>query len=170
MGRLRVVGRALHPGTGTGEPLALESALSFWGGTDAAGVIVDEHHPQRGARLVGRVLIMPAACGSSSSSSVLAEQIRTGTAPAALVLGEPDAILMLGAWVAAELYGRSLPIVVLPAAELAALRGWPVGPVTVAAEPDGATISGAHPGTPERMTTLGSFAASEQCHTSHCTP
>jgi uncharacterized protein len=143
VGGLRVAGRALHPGTGTGEPLALDAALSFWGGTDAAGVIVDEHHPQHGARLVGRVLIMPAVRGSSSSSSVLAEQIRTGTAPAALVLGEPDAIVMLGAWVASELYGRSLPIVVLAAAELAALRGWPPGPVTVVARPERATISGA---------------------------
>lgn len=143
MGRLRVAGRALHPGKGTGEPLALDAALSFWGGTDAAGVIVDEHHPQRGARLAGRVVIMPAACGSSSSSSVLAEQIRTSTAPAALVLSEPDAIVMLGAWVAAELYGRSLPIVVLPAAEFAALRGWPPGLVTVVAGPERATISGA---------------------------
>jgi uncharacterized protein len=143
VGGLRVLGRALHPGEGAGDPLVLDAALSFWGGTDTAGVIVDKHHPQRGACLAGRVVIMPAARGSSSSSSVLAEQIRVGTAPAALVLSEPDAIVMLGAWVAAELYGRSLPIVVLPAAEFAALRGWPSGPVTVVAGPEQATISGA---------------------------
>ncbi len=149
MGRLTLIGWTLHPGKGAGQPLALDSALSFWGGTDASGVIVDEHHPQRGARLVGRVLIMPAVCGSSSSSSVLAEHIRTGTAPAALVLGEPDAILIIGAWVAAELYGRSLPIVVLPAAELAALGGWPSGPVTVVAGTERATIDGP-PSAPSR--------------------
>ena len=46
---------------------------------------------------------MPSGRGSSSSSSVLAEAIRAGTAPAAIVLGEADPILALGAIVAREL-------------------------------------------------------------------
>jgi len=57
---------------------------------------------------------MPFGRGSSSSSTVLAEAIRLGTAPAAIVLLEPDPILALGAIVAKELYGRALPIVVEP--------------------------------------------------------
>ena len=117
--------------------------MSFWGGTDESGTSEDEHHPQRGVRLTGRVVLLPAVRGSSSSSSVLAEQIRAAAAPAALVLTEPDAILMLGAWVARELYGRSLPIVVVSAAEFAALRERPSGPVTVVAGPEHATISDA---------------------------
>jgi uncharacterized protein len=138
---LRLTGRSLHPGTAAGQPLALDAPLSFWGGTDAAGRIVDEHHPQRGASLAGRVVALPAGRGSSSSSSVLAEQIRAGTAPAALVLTEPDAILMLGAWVAAELYDRRLPVAVLAAPAFAALCRWP-GPVRVRAGPDTAEITG----------------------------
>ncbi|WP_432852905.1 aconitase X swivel domain-containing protein [Amycolatopsis sp. CA-161197] len=137
MGEL--TGRTVFPGEATGEPLVLDAPLSFWGGTDLSGRIVDEHHPQRGATLTGRVLVLPQARGSSSSSSVLAEQIRSGTAPAALVLTEPDAILMLGAWVAAELYDLRLPIVVLAPpdyARLAASRG----PVEVSAGPETATI------------------------------
>jgi hypothetical protein len=55
---------------------------------------------------------MPAGRGSSSSSYVLAEAIRAGTAPAAIVLGEPDPIVALGAIVAAELYGVDVPVVV----------------------------------------------------------
>jgi predicted aconitase with swiveling domain len=43
---------------------------------------------------------------------VLAEAIRAGTAPAAIVLGEADPILPLGAIVARELYGTVVPIVV----------------------------------------------------------
>ena len=54
----------------------------------------------------GRILVMRAGRGSSSGSSVLAEAIRAGTAPAAIVLAERDAILAVGAMVAAELYGR----------------------------------------------------------------
>jgi predicted aconitase with swiveling domain len=42
--------------------------------------------------------------------------VRLGTAPAALVLGEPDLILAIGATVAAELYGVSVPVIVDPTA------------------------------------------------------
>jgi predicted aconitase with swiveling domain len=49
---------------------------------------------------------------------VLAEAIRAGTAPVAIVLSEPDPILALGAIVARELYGRAIPIVVAPGAAL----------------------------------------------------
>src|SRR5687767_11114614 len=105
--------RTLVAGEASGAALVLDEPLSFWGGVDpATGDIVDVHHPQRDANVAGRVLVMPSGRGSSSSSSVLAEAIRAGTAPAAIVLGEPDPILALGAIVARELYGRSLPVVV----------------------------------------------------------
>jgi predicted aconitase with swiveling domain len=105
--------RTLVAGHASGPALVLDEPLSFWGGVDpATGDIVDVHHPQRDANVAGRVLVMPSGRGSSSSSSVLAEAIRAGTAPAAIVLGEPDPILALGAIVARELYGRSLPVVV----------------------------------------------------------
>jgi len=137
---MTLTGRTVHPGAGRGRLLALEAPLSFWGGTDEAGRIVDAHHPQHGTVLAGQVVLLPAVRGSSSSSSVLAEQIRSGTAPAALVLTEPDAILLLGAWVAAELYGRSVPIVVLARPDLARLRAVR-GAVTVRAEPGTATVT-----------------------------
>jgi predicted aconitase with swiveling domain len=50
---------------------------------------------------------------------VLAEAIRTGHAPAAILLGEPDLILAVGAAVGHELYGRRIPVLTLNAAELA---------------------------------------------------
>jgi predicted aconitase with swiveling domain len=104
----------LAPGTAAGELLVLDEPLSLWGGLDpASGTLIDAHHPQVGAALVGRVVAMPSGRGSSSSSYVLAEAIRSGAAPAAFLLGEPDAIVALGALVAAELYGVGLPVVVL---------------------------------------------------------
>ena len=109
-----VHGRTLHPGTATGLAIRLTAPLSFWGGTDADGRIVDAHHPQCGAILTGRVLLMESGRGSSSASSVLAEQIRARTAPAAIVLARPDPIIPLGALVAAELYNLFLPVVVAP--------------------------------------------------------
>jgi predicted aconitase with swiveling domain len=107
--------RTLVPGTGRGGVLVLTEPLSFWGGVDpATGDVIDVRHPQRGANVAGRVLVMTSGRGSSSSSSVLAEAVRAGSAPAAIVLAEPDPILALGAIVARELYGRALPVVVSP--------------------------------------------------------
>ena len=103
----------LVAGEAQGRALVLDEPLSFWGGVDpTTGDIVDVHHPQRGAKVAGRVLVMPSGRGSSSSSSVLAEAIRAGTAPAAIVLAEPDPILALGAIVARELYEVEMPVVV----------------------------------------------------------
>ncbi len=116
-----VRGTVLHPGAAEGRLLVLDDPVSFWGGVSAAGIIIDAHHPQRGVSVTGRVVVMPAGRGSSSSSSVLAEQIRVGAAPAAIVLSEPDAILVLGAAVAAELYGSRVPVLVLDRATLATL-------------------------------------------------
>jgi len=105
--------RTLVPGSARGSVLVLDEALSFWGGIDpATGEVIDVRHPQRGSNVAGRVVVMPSGRGSSSSSSVLAEAVRAGTAPAAIVLTEPDSIISLGAIVARELYGRSIPVVV----------------------------------------------------------
>ena len=109
----------LTPGVASGEALVLDEPLSFWGGLDPeTGLLIDVHHPQCGAALAGRVLVMPSGRGSSSSSYVLAEAIRAGTAPVAVVLGERDSIVALGAIVAAELYGIDVPVVVAPGAAL----------------------------------------------------
>jgi uncharacterized protein len=106
----------------TATALVLREGLSLWGGMDpATGELIDAHHPQRGAILSGRVVVMPSARGSSSSASVLAEAVRAGTAPAAIVLGEPDLILAIGAAVAEELYGVRVPVIVLRPDELAAI-------------------------------------------------
>ena len=106
--------RTLVAGEARGEVLVLDEPLSFWGGVDpASGAVIDTRHPQLGANVAGRILVMPMGRGSSSSSSVLAEAIRAGTAPAAIVLAEPDPILALGAIVARELYGHALLVVVI---------------------------------------------------------
>ena len=109
-----IEGRTLARGVATGEVVVLEEPLSFWGGVDAReGIVVSEHHPQFGILLRERVLVMRSGRGSSSSSSVLAEAIRLGTAPAGILLREADPIVVLGAVVARELYGVELPVVAL---------------------------------------------------------
>lgn len=110
-----LAGTPLTEGTAVGPLQRLDESLSFWGGVDAHGRICDVHHPQRGTLLGGTVLLMPSGRGSSSSAAVLAEQIRAGTAPAAIVLRELDGILVAGALVAAELYDVRVPVLTLPA-------------------------------------------------------
>ncbi|HWH37433.1 MAG TPA: DUF126 domain-containing protein [Candidatus Limnocylindrales bacterium] len=116
-------GRPLLAGSARGRLLVLDEPLSLWGGLDPRdGRLIDGHHPQHGASLRDRLVALPAGRGSSSSSSVLAEALRAGTGPRALLLRHADGILLVGALVARELYAVECPIVVLAAADYRRLR------------------------------------------------
>ena len=116
---MQIEARTLAAGSAFGDALVLRTALSFWGGIDSeTGQIIDRSHPDLGACVTGRVLVMPGGRGSSSSSSVLAEALRRKSGPAALVLSTPDPILTVGAIVAEALYGIRCPIVVCSIAEI----------------------------------------------------
>lgn len=122
-GEISIAARCLVAGKAQGRIALLSVPLSLWGGFDPrTGLIVDATHPQRGLRIGGRVLVMPGGRGSSSSSSVLLESARLGTQPRAIVLAEPDPILVVGALVAAELYGVNIPLVSVPPASLARFK------------------------------------------------
>jgi predicted aconitase with swiveling domain len=100
-------------GDADGIALVLAAPLSFWGGVDLeSGRVIDRAHPDCGASVAGRILVMAAGRGSSSSSAVLAEALRRGTGPAGIILANPDPILTVGALVAHTLYGIRCPIVV----------------------------------------------------------
>ena len=114
--------KSLVAGIAQGVAQKLEP-LSFWGGFDSrTGCVTEPTHPQYGMCLSQKIVVMESGRGSSSSSSVLAEAIRFGTAPAAFLLLEVDTILATGALVAAELYQLDCPIMVLAAQEWAKLE------------------------------------------------
>jgi predicted aconitase with swiveling domain len=120
-------GRALIDGSAAGIALVLDEPLSFWGGFDPdSGRVIDARHPQSGQLLTARIVVMPGGRGSSSSSSVLAEAVRAGTAPAGIVLGSPDPIIALGALVARELYGTVVPVVAVGDSHRSLKTGLPV--------------------------------------------
>ncbi len=108
-----VRGDVMVAGTGgAGESLILTAPISFWGGVNPkTGQIADVRHPQHGSHIAGRVLFVPGTIGSSSAAAILLELVHVGLAPAALVLHEPDAILLLGLIVAKEM-GYETPIAV----------------------------------------------------------
>jgi predicted aconitase with swiveling domain len=94
------------------EALVLTAPISFWGGVDPhTSAITDARHPEFAQKISGRVLMIPATIGSSSAAAILLELVHAGLAPAALVMHEPDAILLLGLIVAKEM-GLPAPIAV----------------------------------------------------------
>jgi len=101
----------------------LDEPLSFWGGFDPVrGVIVDRHHPQRGACLAGKALVMPGSRGSAGTPAGVAESIRRGTGPAAVLLGTKDVNIAIGAMVADRLYGGATPVLAVAAEDYRGLR------------------------------------------------
>lgn len=115
--------RLLTSGRAEGPVLSLDEPLSFWGAFEPkTGVILDVHHPQRGACVKDMVLLMTETRGSGSAPGAIAEAIRRGTAPAAIILAEADINLAVGAEVAAALYGRHCVVAQVSMAELETLR------------------------------------------------
>ena len=104
--------------------LALTAPISFWGGVDPkSGLVADPRHPENGQLISGKVLLVPETVGSSSAAAILLELVHGKRAPAAIVLHEPDAILLLGLIVAKEM-GYETPIALrLDRAQFAALNG-----------------------------------------------
>jgi predicted aconitase with swiveling domain len=102
----------------------LDEPISFWGGVDPkTAVISGVRHPQHGTCISGSVLMLPGTIGSSSASAVLLELVHRGIAPAAIILHEPDAILLLGLLVAREMGWTHPPAFKLDRRHFAGLDG-----------------------------------------------
>ena len=103
--------------------LVLDEPLSFWGGFDPVhGTIIDQHHPQRGACLAGSVLVMPGSRGSAGTPAGIAEAIRRGVGPAAILLGAADVNIAIGAMVAERLYEHATPVLAVAPEDYPRLR------------------------------------------------
>lgn len=107
-------GRVIVAGEAEGKALVTDQPLSFWGGYDYhTGEIIDRRHPLSGQIAAGRVLAIPFARGSSTTTAVLLEAVRAGTAPAAILTTGPDHFFALASIVADEMYGKPVPLVAL---------------------------------------------------------
>ncbi len=105
------VARPLVRGVAEGETLVSREPLSFWGGYDhRTGEIIDRRHPLAGSCAAGRILVLPYARGSSTTTAVLLEAVRAGTAPAAILTTGVDTFFALASIVAEEMYGKSFPV------------------------------------------------------------
>jgi predicted aconitase with swiveling domain len=116
-------GKAVVPGRAQGTAIVSSQPLSLWGGVNPqTGEITDRRHERSGVIVTERVFVFPTGKGSSTSSTILMESVRAGTAPAAIINVTADPILALGAIVADELYGRVVPIVTLSQEDFGAIR------------------------------------------------
>lgn len=137
-----IQGKILVAGEAQGEALMTDEPLSFWGGYDqATGEIIDRRHPLSGEFAAGRVLAVPGSRGSSTTTAVLLEAVRNGTAPAAILTRSVDSFLALASIVADELYQRPVPVVALSARDFAAVHtgDW------ISVHADGRVDVGEHP-------------------------
>ena len=122
MGRV-IRGKVLMEGVASGPLLVGNASLSFWGGySQFTGEIIDRRHPLSGKIAAGCVLAIPASRGSSTTTAVLLEAVRRGTAPAALITSEIDTFLVLASVVADELYQKPIPVLAIQAEEFETLE------------------------------------------------
>ena len=109
------IGYRLTRGNVSADILVCDEGLSFWGGVcPKTADIIDIHHPQYGANLAGKIVMMPTSRGSCSGSGVLLSLSLAGLAPAALIFSQAEEILGLGALVAEKLFDKSVTILHLP--------------------------------------------------------
>jgi predicted aconitase with swiveling domain len=110
MGRI-IHGKPVVPGVAQGKALVSSEPISFWGGYDyQTGEIIDRRHPLSGQVAEGCILAVPFTRGSSTTTAVLLEAIRAGTAPAAILTTGVDSFFALAAVVAREMDAKPIPI------------------------------------------------------------
>ncbi|MFH1726560.1 MAG: DUF126 domain-containing protein [Elusimicrobiota bacterium] len=101
MGKARIQGRTIFRGTASGPVLRSDEPVGFFGHLDPeTGVYREAGHPLDGKSVKGSILAFPRAKGSTVGSYVIYALKKTGRAPAALVIGECDTIVAVGAIIA----------------------------------------------------------------------
>jgi uncharacterized protein len=99
-------GRKIVGGTAEGEALVSSDPVSFYGGIDPdTGIITEPGHVLCGKCITSKVFVFPSGKGSTVGSYVIYRMKKQGTAPAAIINVETEAILATGCVIA------SIPLV-----------------------------------------------------------
>jgi len=123
MGSIIIQGKLFIAGTAYGSALTSNEPLSFWGGYDwKTGEIIDRRHPLSGEIAKGKILAIPFTRGSSTTTAVLLEAIRAGTAPNGIITTATDFFFALASVVATELYNKPIPLVAVSESDFAKLH------------------------------------------------
>jgi predicted aconitase with swiveling domain len=92
-----IKGRKIVGGTAYGEALVSEDPVSFYGGIDPlTGKVIEKGHKLEGKKITGKVFVFPTGKGSTVGSYVIYRMKKNGTAPAAIINLQTEAILATG--------------------------------------------------------------------------
>lgn len=106
------------------ELLWANEPMSFWGTVDPqSGLIRDNRHALYMKNMAGKVLAFTTPKGSSGTSLIILEQIRTGCAPAAIINLRSDPVVLTGPIIAKRFYNVDIPVVNLSEEDYAKLEG-----------------------------------------------
>lgn len=95
---MELQGRVIKSGSAKGLALVSSQPIGFLGGVDPdTGIVIEPGHPLEGQSVTGRVLVFPTGKGSTVGSYTLYRMANAGTAPAAIVNAESEAIVAVGA-------------------------------------------------------------------------
>lgn len=90
-------GRKVMGGAAEAEALVSPEPVSFYGGVDpTTGCITEPGHCCCGENITGKVFVFPRGKGSTVGSYVIYRMKKLGTAPAAIVNTETEAIIATG--------------------------------------------------------------------------
>ena len=90
-------GRKVMGGDAEGEALVSTEPVSFYGGVDpVSGCVTEPGHCCCGEKITGKVFVFPTGKGSTVGSYVIYRMKKLGTAPAAIINVETEAILATG--------------------------------------------------------------------------
>jgi hypothetical protein len=96
--QIELLGRIIKAGEAEGVALVSPEPIGFLGGVDPeTGIVVEPGHPLAGQSVAGRVLAFPTGKGSTVGSYTLYRMAKAGTAPAAILNAESEAIVAVGA-------------------------------------------------------------------------
>lgn len=94
---MKLIGRKVMGGTAEGETLVSIEPVSFYGGVDpVSGCITEPGHCCCGENISGKVFVFPTGKGSTVGSYVIYRMKKLGTAPAAILNVETEAIIATG--------------------------------------------------------------------------
>lgn len=94
-----------------GKSFCLQAPLSLWDGIDSqTGTIIQVGHPDQGRSISRKILVFSNGMSGATAGAALTETVRTGCSPLAMILPEPDAIVVAASVTAGLLYDKNIPV------------------------------------------------------------
>lgn len=123
---MKFQGKPILKGRAKGPALLTEHAVNFTAAFTKPENLIpgkkaevrDRHHPWFKRNIKGRVLIIPTAIGSTHTGLVLLDLVRMQNGPAAIIVDKADTLLVSGIILSEVWYGRAIPVIEFPTAEL----------------------------------------------------